>query len=236
MNKSIFLATPGRCGTHWVRPILSHMLNLVSGLQGYNPNNVAFRTDSDFVWVMKRKEKEKPGGSIFIGHTPPGQLVPLVGLVNIIIVVRDPRDICVSATYYHMRSGEFSEKEFSKKLSGMLFNGGPNPDFNESFLKDIDKVPHVLLRFEDMIKDSYGAMTKLLDSCNYGYDEERLKFAIERYSFKILSKGRDPGEENRMDHYRKGVIGDWKNYLTEEMNQEFCDRHSELMKAWGYSG
>ena len=233
MNKSIFLTTSARCGTYWVRPILSSILDLKPGLQGYNPNNVIFKTDSDHVRVMKDKEDDNPGGNIYNGHTPIIELLPLVSLVNIIIMIRDPRDICVSAAYFMLKEKGYNEEEFYRTLNGLLQTGGPNLNFNESFLNDREKIPYVMLRYEDMVNDSYGSLVKVLDSFCYKYNKEQLKVAIEKYSFKILSKGRKIGEEDKLDHYRKGIIGDWKNHLTEKMNRKFCEKHPVLMKLWG---
>ena len=238
MNKSIFLSTAGRCGTHWMKHILSYTLELKSDYQSYlqiNPNKVALRTSKDAIREMKKKEEEHPGGSIFVGHNPIIELMPLKEMVNIIAVIRDPRDICVSATYYMMKNDEeFDQNKFDQLFQGEFIGGGPNPDYNESFIKDIKKIPHVVLKFEDMVSNSYESMSIILDSFSYEYDKELLKTAIEKYSFKTLSSGREVGVEDRGNHYRKGLIGDWKNYFTEEKNKEFCERHKLLMERWGY--
>jgi len=60
------------------------------------------------------------------------------------------------------------------------------------------------------------------------------KNILENQSFFNLSGGRKPGEEDKEAFYRKGIIGDWKNYLTDTQNKEFCKKHEKLMQMLGY--
>jgi len=77
-------------------------------------------------------------------------------------------------------------------------------------------------------------MVNLLNTLNYEYDISKLEDSIRNHSFSFLSNGRKRGEEDINSHYRKGVVGDWKNYLTEEDNNKFLDRFSKVMELWGY--
>lgn len=227
MHKSIFLATTARCGTHWIKNVLLKLLKFTSDLE-----NVTWRTADDYVDLIRKKEEKELGGYIYSGHIPIIKIIS-ISMVNRIVIVRDPRDICVSSIFFYIMKGSPLER-FDDSLIKMLSNGGPNPDFNRSYIKDKDKVPHYLIKFEDMVNDEFGAMVKLLNFFNYDYDPEKLKEALEKFTFKNLSGGREIGEEDIHNHYRKGIVGDWKNYLTEEMNQKFCERHHDLMETWGY--
>ena len=239
INKSIFICSGGRCGTHWVRPILAQVLDLIAGmdLKGYNPNKIPFKTEPDIIWRIKMKEKREFGGNIYSGHMSLTSLLPIVNLVNIVILIRDPRDMCISAAYYQLaynQINQINQGEFEQNLKALLFQGGPNPDFNKSYINSRHRIPHILLKYEDMIKDDFGSISKILNSFNYNYEEEKLKDVLNKNSFKKLSGGREVGEEDNSAFYRKGIIGDWKNYLTEEMNQKFCEEHHNLMQVWGY--
>jgi len=235
MNKSIFLTSAARCGTHWVENILAYVLDLKIGLKRYIPNSDGriFYNDEDYIEALKKEEEEKSGGFIYSAHIALNLLVPIIKFVNIIMLIRDPRDICISAAYFKLKNEKYEKKKFEQCLRKLLFDGGPNIDFNISSVKD--KILKKTLYYEDMIKDSYGSLINVLDFFNYNYDKDRLKNGIEKYTFETLSKGRKPGEEDKSNHYRKGIIGDWKNYLSKEQNKEFCEKHKDLMKSWGYN-
>lgn len=236
MNKSIFICSGGRCGTHWVRPILAQLLDLDVGfdLKGYNPNKIPFKTEPGIIWKLKMKEKREPGGCIYSGHMPITELLPIINLVNVIILIRDPRDMCVSAAHYTPDSKKLSQEEFEYRFKRLLSQGSPNPDFHESYIESKDKIPHFLLKYEDMIHDDYGSIVKLLNSYSSQFEEEKLKYVLNKNSFKNLSNGREAGEGDNTAFYRKGIIGDWKNYFTDEMLKKYVDRHKNLLEEWGY--
>lgn len=127
-----------------------------------------------------------------------------------------------------------SFEDFNKFLNKHLKNGGPNPSFNHSYIENKNKVTHYLLKYEDMVNDPYETIINILTFFHYDYDSVRVKEALNKNTFKTLSGGRAIGNENKLHHYRKGIIGDWKNYLTEEMNNNFCERHQKLLDVWGY--
>lgn len=238
VNKSIYLSTAGRCGTHWVKHILSEVLHL--DYQSYrkeinfDPNDVPFRTKSEFIEWVKEKERMDYGGRIYAAHTPIKLLSVIQDVVNVIILIRDPRDICISASYFDLKDKIFNKEDFNESLEMYIKKGGSNPDFNDSFIKDRKGISHKVLKFEDLKKDTYSVLKELLDEFHYNYDGSKLKEAIKNKSFKSLS-GREIGFEDKNAHYRKGIVGDWKNYLDEERNRAFCETHKKLMKEWGYT-
>ncbi len=236
MNKSIFICSGGRCGTHWVRPILAQLLDLQTGFdwKGYNPNKIPFKTEPGAIWKIKMVEKREPGGRIYSGHMPITELLPIISLVNIIILIRDPRDMCVSAAYYTPERRVLTQEEFESKFNNLLIQGSPNPDFHESYIESKNKIPHFLLKYEDMIHDDYGSIVKFLNNSGYKFEEEKLKYVLDKNSFKNLSGGREAGEEDNTAFYRKGIVGDWVNYLSNGLLEQYTDRHKTLLEEWGY--
>lgn len=229
--KSIFLITPGRSGTQWMKNILRKVLNLKLGVDKYNPNKVVFETLEEYVDLIQEKENKNPGNSLYVGHIGIDKLKSLD--INKIVLVRDPRDICVSAVYYMIMKNSINKDKFEGHLKMFLRDGGPNANFIKSYLEYSDEIDHYLIRFEDLLNNTYLEMEKLLKYFDYGFDTKKLKEVLNTLTFVKLSGGREKGEE-KLHHYRKGIIGDWKNYLTDEMNNEFCKRHKLLMEKWGY--
>lgn len=60
-----------------------------------------------------------------------------------------------------------------------------------------------------------------------------LQKLIEAQAFQKLA-GRKPGEEDAKSHYRKGVAGDWVNYLTGANKDFFKARWGQLLVDLGY--
>ena len=57
---------------------------------------------------------------------------------------------------------------------------------------------------------------------------------LEENSFPRLSGGRNQGEEDKMNHFRKGISGDWKNYFDDEIENKFMDITCDLIDILGY--
>lgn len=60
-----------------------------------------------------------------------------------------------------------------------------------------------------------------------------LKVILRRNSFRKRA-GRGKGREDPEHHYRKGVAGDWRNYLTGENKELFKDQWGQLLIDLGY--
>lgn len=63
---------------------------------------------------------------------------------------------------------------------------------------------------------------------------ERLPEIIERHRFSAKASGRDPGQEDARDHYRKGVAGDWRNHFGEVHVEAFRRQYNDVLLGLGY--
>ncbi len=60
-------------------------------------------------------------------------------------------------------------------------------------------------------------------------------WALDHFTFARMSNStRRPGEVDEMNHYRKGIPGDWRNYLTERHLKAFRQRYGDLIERLGY--
>lgn len=232
--KSIFETTCGRCGTHWVKYIISQTLGFKVELPNVHDFSLPKGRQIEYPKAILEREKKSPGGYIYTYHVPIHNLHVIDKEVNILVLVRDPRDACVSSVFYDIMKGTFRENEFDSVLHRRLEVGGQYPEFFSSYVKNRLLIPHRILRYEDIVSDSYGTMKHVLKEFGYQFDYDKLRKSISQNTFFKLSNGRRKGDENKFHHYRKGVIGDWKNYLSLEDNQLFMERHSEMMEAFGY--
>jgi hypothetical protein len=91
----------------------------------------------------------------------------------------------------------------------------------------------MVVRYEDFLADEYGQFKKMLDYCQIKVRKKWLRQVVANNSFEIHS-GREKGEEDISSHYRKGIAGDWKNYFTDRVEDEFKKRFGAVLITTGY--
>jgi len=196
-------------------------------------------------------------------------------------VVRDPRDIVVSAYFSHLHSHPTDAWEelvdYRKKLQSQNQHDGlfSEMDFRKQQFDEMrswpEKDPNVIeLKMEDLTMNAYKIFTLLfdfvglLDTRHYGPIErfsylfhkvmrrveksaganffppmtklpvERLLGVVWEHEFAKLAGGRKAGQEDVRSHYRKGVAGDWVNYLDQDHVDYFKKLYNDVILKYGY--
>lgn len=73
-----------------------------------------------------------------------------------------------------------------------------------------------MLHYEDMAADPRAALGPLLAAIGLSAERAVVDDLIDAASFSKLAGGRRPGQADVDSFFRKGVVGDYKNYLTDE--------------------
>jgi lipopolysaccharide transport system ATP-binding protein len=161
------------------------------------------------------------------------------------IIIRDLRDTLISG-YFSIRYSHAVIDErlalWRERLEAMTVEEGllmlldewlpMSARIQESWLEAGDEYIH----YEDLLgKDSEILEKLLIDHCQLPVIPERLREIVMANRFENLTGGRKPGEENLMAHERKGIAGDWKNYFTSAVADEFNKRYGSLLVACGYA-
>ncbi|MEO1428691.1 MAG: sulfotransferase domain-containing protein [Cyanobacteria bacterium J06633_8] len=163
---------------------------------------------------------------------------------RIIQCIRHPLDTFVSA-WHHIRgkkylfyyNGSWSHF-FSEIALSSKYECGDWFDYHEEFLQasEAGKIDALFLRYEEMKKDNaISAIHKLAEFIGVeSYDAEKISIATDFKSMKqkSIAEGhldtegnlsqvlvaREVGDKNNPSnaHIRKGVVGDWVNYLSDE--------------------
>ena len=199
-------------------------------------------------------------------------------------VVRDPRDMLVSAYFSHLYShptdGWSELPEHRETLKRVSKDEGIRLEmiFSKSVLEDMltwnYSLPNVLeVHMEDLIRASYTNFLEIFGFLDViDHDKpiyERLRYDIvallnrihssRKYSvlmpfrfprerliaqhllsmlydkrFSRLSKGREPGEQDVRNHYRKGQPGDWKNHFSKQNIELFKEMYNPVLLKLGY--
>jgi hypothetical protein len=245
MNHQDLLAYFGhhKCGTSWMVEMLVDVCRKLRLKAAYVHNSDSFVED-----FLKRS------GLRFLFHVNANiehvrQLPPFRGFH----MVRDPRDMMVSAYFSH---------RFTHPLQSWLVNHRAELerlDHDQGLLYEIQgeimqnifchvrtwdyHQPHVLeIRMEEMVvRPKEG----LLSACEFlgiaggqpgetQIGEEDLSLIVEKHAFSVKANGRAPGIVDSKSHYRSGRSGDWKNHFAKIHKEVFKERYQDILELLGY--
>lgn len=161
------------------------------------------------------------------------------GNPQIVYVVRDPRDVAVSAAHYwKMRDVEEAVEAMGKGLEPLKAQKA----WQVNTARWLDcPVPKVLVRYEDLHEYGIAELLRVLDELGNKYNEDRIEEVWERQSFatkraqiKVDGSGRMYGKTIQLHHMRKGVPGSWKETFSPELVKKARDYFGEVANRYGY--
>nr|XP_058947536.1 sulfotransferase 1B1-like [Pocillopora verrucosa] len=228
----VFIASYPKSGTNWLAEIVSQIYNegnlsekrgflLERALHSHQPNSPTPDLSA------------LPSPRIFKTHLPYNVIPksPNKDMVcKYIYVARNPKDVVVS--YYFFWSGISSSWHGPWEFFAKLFVEGNVPwnHWNDHVLdwwKHNDDANILFVKYEDLKKDLLSHVRSIADFLNRPLTDDIISRIAEQSSFSAMKKDRDsvltvPFRDGRnVPILRKGVVGDWKNYFTPELNERF---------------
>lgn len=243
MGRPILISSPGRCGTHWLARILRR-------LTGYRQEKTYRWNDPEMIaWA-----EDPPEDTIFVTHDPLVYFTPWQwdDRIESVVMVRDPRDITVSAAYYWYSKIKQGKLEDLKKLRVYWEAKIPDDADFDTILDTLkyclhnrrwffmhhqyrSHLPCFVVKYEELHRRPIFTIKELLSYLDmYKYSSEIEPVMSKAGNFEIVSGGRKMGEEDPDHFYRKGIVGDWKNHFTLQENEDFWERHKMYMQMFGY--
>jgi hypothetical protein len=163
-------------------------------------------------------------------------------------VVRDPRDVLVSAYYSHLKTHPTKDwpqlaqfRPFVEKAEmedALFMEIGFIPDVFRRFREwNLDDPRVMNLRLEDISPDPVNKLRKayqFIGLFDAGVTEDQFLEVMEEHQFEKLSGGRKQGEESTNSHYRKGIAGDWQNHFNKRHCNYFKRAMNDILVKYGY--
>src|SRR5215216_1398918 len=240
----VFIVTYPRSGTTWTEQIVHLLVN--NGKQGEQ------RLTDAVPWVETLPHR--PGGMteflnilqgrrLFTSHLP-FQLMPRAtdSTAKYIYVARNPKDVAIS-TYFHDQSkGGYEgswEEHFQLFLQGNVSFGSYFDHVLPWWGASQNDRNILFLKYEDMKNDHAGHVARIASFLDIQADPQLIERVVALSSFQSMTSNQNtnfdwiPQKANKPKHFRKGDIGDWRNYFSAEQSQQLDDLYMEKMKDTG---
>jgi hypothetical protein len=202
----------------------------------------AVRLLADQVLVRALAEAPDPSRITHIGDKTPeaalamGQLDLLYPAAMFIHVIRDGRDAAVSGWAHLERQGEGEQFGSFAEYAGYFARHHWRPYIERARNAGGQLAGrYIEVRYEQLIDDATAGTASLLRFLGVDNGPESVATCVAGGSFESASGGRRPGEEDRGSHFRKGIVGDWRNQFDDEAERRFDDEAGELLDSLGYT-
>ena len=152
-------------------------------------------------------------------------------------MIRDGRDVMVSAWFNNLRGNEEDTRRKWPDFTSFVQFG------IQQWVSDILKARrfgqayperYFELRYEDLHRDPDPNIGEILRFIGVDSSISMIDRCREAGSFEKLARGRMRGQEDRREFFRKGVIGDWKNHFDKDSLKIFMDQGGDLLRQLGY--
>jgi len=167
---------------------------------------------------------------------------------KVIHIFRNPLDMVVSAYYSHLRTHDtkfwpqlaVQRKilERQDKWQGMISTAifMERPDFNLHVMGplaslrrwDFDDSQFCETKMEDLVKAPFEVMDKAAPGF---FSADAAEF-FGRMDFKVLSRGRAPGEVDDFSHFRSGLPDQWKEELPHDLAVALAETFRPMLERY----
>ncbi len=182
---------------------------------------------------------------------------------RIIHIVRDGRDVAVSAMHHWWRLAKDREggifeltpeelklrDEYMEDRQGFLADG--RSIFTEERLAQLARrwayrvgkgrrdgtalygERYLEVRYEDLLQDTHATLRRVLGFLDARKEERDIEYCIRAGDFERVANRRQ-GEEDARSFFRKGVAGDWRTVFTDRDRELYEELAGERLAELGY--
>ena len=166
-------------------------------------------------------------------------------------IIRDPRDIVISAYFYHLWTKEewahiprksLNNLSYQEYLNSLNQAEGILAEMQGTSKEIIEEMSHwnynnpdfFEFKYEDIMRNEEKVFYQIFK--HYNFNEEAIQNCINianKFNFKNLSK-RNIGDVKKKSHLRSGKTGEWKELFSEEHKQQFKELFGDTLIKLGY--
>ncbi|MFH0757926.1 MAG: sulfotransferase domain-containing protein [Bacteroidota bacterium] len=168
---------------------------------------------------------------------------------GVIYIVRNPFDICISASYHNSISIEQSVKNINNsnyklghnefKLNKQITHVIQNWSEHIVSWLDTSNLPVHVLKYEDLLDDPLKHFSQSLEFLQIDCEKNKIEIAIKNSSFKILQ---DMEYENGFKErpiyakmfFRAGKTNIGRDMLEQRQITQLTDNHKKMMQRFNY--
>ncbi|KAM5165227.1 uncharacterized protein ACMZJ9_007677 [Mantella aurantiaca] len=228
----VMLVSYPKCGSNWSIMLLHSIVHAVHGKQ-HSPliPIIEFKYPNK---IEKLKAESSP--RVLATHFNYDDIPKsfFEKKVKILVIFRNPKDTAVSFFHFYnnnpvLPSYNSFDDFFPDFMSGKVV-WGSYFDHAVAWNKHLDADNILLMTFEDMKEDLEGSIKKISDFFSMPLTEEQVKFIAEKGTFKSMKENskNTHGEIGKVI-FRKGDVGDWKNYFSGAQSQEMDSKFEECL-------
>lgn len=184
------------------------------------------------------ESREKPDLRVVGDKTPMHTLaIPrlhhLFPAAKFIHIIRDPRDAAVSQWLF--RAKDDGNQTFEDFIGHSITKGWPLNVLSARHAgRKLGDDLYAEVRYEDLLADEADQLRRLLEFIEVDSSDESIQKCREAGSFRRRSGGRERGDGRDNEFYRRGVSGDWRNHITQDLARECCGQIPGLLRSFGY--
>ena len=225
-NRQVIVATAGRVGSTWTCNLLS-AVGLKPGLRvmprEYVDRNNTLIVDKTALALLEVESFL----TWYKSHSlPPEDYLPEAHpTIRFVTILRDPRDVLVSAADYLAwldvglggKGRDFAALSETDRILKLIEEG----DWFLDSLERWHRWPHAIrIHYEELSRDPKATFAALLDACDLEPRFDAIGRAVRQNDF-AAKTGRRAGVESRGSFLRKGVAGDWQSKFDARCLERF---------------
>ncbi|XP_011661042.1 sulfotransferase 1C2A-like [Strongylocentrotus purpuratus] len=256
----LFVVTYPKSGTTWAVHLMllikhdgnrselegKHIIKMVPFLEivedMLNPSTSALRIDAAEAMASPRILK-----SHYIPPFLPMDISTDDPKAKVLYVARNPKDAAVSFYHFCHHIGPLpSYESWDIFFEEYLALRTPIGSWFENVLPWWRKRNHpnvLFLKYEDMKRDLPGAVRQIAEFMGKSFSDDVIEKISEASTFQAMKKNPSsnpdtfdsPGRKVKSGNsfMRKGIIGDWKNYFTDDQNRRYDELYEKEMAGSG---
>ncbi|KAL3830877.1 hypothetical protein ACJIZ3_019679 [Penstemon smallii] len=241
----IILCSGPKTGTTWLKALAIAIANKTC-LDDKSTNPLIHSSPHECipyleVNLLEHKKSLYPQLPILATHIPYSALPETISNsgCKLVYICRDPKDVLVSM--WHFMSNfmqDFRIEEAFELFSRGILHAGPYWDHVLEYWKASVENPErvFFMKYEDLRKETSLHVKKLARFMGFSFSLEEendglVEKVVEFCSFKNLSNL----EAENKNFFRKGNVGDWRNFLSDEMVERIDNITHIKMKDSGFT-